>query len=369
MSGRSDIAAIFNRRPRRKPVVSIRISPWFLDAKQRGAAPDAWLGMTEEELQLHLGFAVAARFRGYVDIEFPDAKRAVTEADGSITTTIGLPGRTLTSVSRITPEMAAAGLRPHLTETMLKSNDDFRALIKAFEGAEVACREDAYRAFDEATGETGAPMLILGCCPAHLVAIQYLGYERFFLDQVDRPDLLDRLIGAIHAVYREQVWPRVEASSAQFVLHGAHFSQSMTPPPIFERHFAPYFEAFNARMAAAGKWVCFHSDSDLGALIPRAAELGFDCADCLATTPLVPETLRDYVNAWDGKVVAWGGLPSVIFDPSFPRKEFDPYVRDTLAFASGRGDVIVGVGDMVMPGAEWERLAFLSEVLASYGTA
>ena len=368
MSGRSDIVDLFERRPRRKPVVCLRLSSWLQDAKQRGGAPEAWLGMTEEELQLSLGFAVAARFRGYVNIEFPGARRTVTEEGGAITTTLELPGRTLTSVSRITPEMASAGLRPHLTETMLKSDDDYRALIAAFESAEVACGEEAFRAFDEATGESGLPMLILGCCPAHLIAITYLGYERFFLDQIDRPELLDALIDAVTVVYRERVWPRVEASSARLLLHGAHFSQSMTPPPIFERWFAPYFEPFNARMREAGKWVCFHSDADLGRLIPRAAELGFDCADCLATTPLVSETLQDYVNAWDGKVVAWGGLPSVIFDASFPRDEFDQYVRETLGFASGRGDVIIGVGDMIMPGAEWERLAFLSEALATCET-
>ena len=364
MNGRQAITDVFERKTPDRPVVCIRLEQWHKDALSRNTLPDEIAGLTLEEIQVRLGFAVAARFRGYATVEFECAECSRTEADGIITETIRGGGRELVSTSRLTPDMIAAGMGSHITKYVCESDDDYRALIAAWESARVTVNEDAFRAFDEATGDTGLPMAILGGCPAHEVPLRYTGYEQFYLDRVDRPDLQAKLIETMESVYREQLWPQVARGRAQLLLHGAHFSQSMTPPPFFEKHMAPYFADFNAAMHAAGKWTCFHSDADLCALIPRIPEIGFDCADCLATAPLVPETLADYVNAWQGKVIAWGALPSMIFPPTFPQRDYEEQVARVVDFARGRNDVILGSGDIVMPDTPWERLVYLAEAVA-----
>ena len=103
------------------------------------------------------------------------------------------------------------------------------------------------------------------------------------------------------------------------------------------------------------KKVLFHSDSDLGSLAPLMLEAGFDGADCLATQPLVKETIEDYLKVWDGRIVCWGGLPSMIFDTSYPRREYEQAVRSLVKLTKGRSDFIFGASDHVMPGAPWER--------------
>lgn len=314
-----------------------------------------------------LGFPVAARFRNCFQFRFEAAHWTRQEEDGYTTTTCRVSNHTLKSVEQLTPDMAAAGMLPHVIEYLCKTAADYRALITAWESCRVTAREDEFRAFDTRIGEDGLPMLIMNACPAHHVALNYTGYERFYLDQMDEPELLDQLIQTIARIYREQMWPLAAQSSAKLLLHGAHFSAAMTPPPIFEKYFVPYFVDFNAAMQAAGKWVCFHSDAALDILLPRIPEMGFDAADCLAAAPLVKETLADYVEIWGGKVIAWGGLPSVIFPPTFPLQEYKDYVLSALAFASGRNDVILGSGDIVMPGTPWERLVFLSEAARGQG--
>ena len=366
-NGRDAICSVFNRHAPPRPIVCIRLDQWHQDAAHRKTLPPELAAKSVHEIARILGFPAAARFRGYLDFKFEAAHWTRSEADGSIVTTCRVGNHTMRSVERLTPDMVAAGMMPHVTEHLCRTDADYKALITAWQSCHVAANEAAFGDFDRRVGDDGLPMLILHGCPAHMVALSYTGYERFYLDLVDRPDVLDTLIQTIDRVYREQVWPLAAESSAKLLLHGSHFSAAMTPPPIFERYFMPYFTDFNAAMHAADKWVCFHGDADLGILTPRIPEIGFDGADCLATAPLVKETLADYVAIWRGKVVAWGGLPSVIFPPTFPERAYKEYVMHALHFARGRNDVILGSGDIVMPGTPWERLLLLSKAASLNG--
>ena len=360
-NARDAICSIFNRNIPSQPIVCIRLDLWHKDAVHRNTLPGELTSKSVEEIARVLGFPAAARFRDYFQFAFDAAHWTRTQTKECITNTCRVGNHTMTSVERATPDMIAAGMLPHVTEHLCKTAEDYKALITAWESCRLVANERGFRDFDAHIGDAGLPMLILKMSPAHEVALNYTGYERFYLDRMDQPDLLDKQIQTIERTYREQMWPLVAQSSARLLLHGAHFSAAMTPPPIFEKYFMPYFTDFNAAMHAAAKWVYFHSDADLDILIPLIPEMGFDGADCLATAPLVKETLADYVNVWNGKVVAWGGLASVIFPPTFPEREYREYVTSALEFARGRNDVILGSGDIVMPGTPWDRLVFLSE--------
>jgi hypothetical protein len=363
MTGRGAIAHVFGGGPPARPVVCVRMRLWHQDALARGALPDDVSGLTRHKLASHLGFAAAVRHREYLRFDFERAERR-SRQEGDVTTDeLVLPGRTLTTVSRATPEMVRAGMRGHIVKHALDSPDDYQALTEAFESVRIEIDDQGFAALDAESGDRGLPMAILGVSPAHRVALEYAGYERFYYHLHDHPGLVADLIGAIDRRWREDLWPKVAAGPARLILHGAHFSQSMTPRPVFRRYFAPYFHDFVAEMHAAGKWVCCHSDTDLGELMADVADAGFDCAECLATAPLVPETLSEYTDAWAGRIIAWGGLPSVIFDPTYPMADYCRLVREVLCFAQGRRDVVIGASDNVMPGAEWRRLEFLAEAL------
>lgn len=78
-------------------------------------------------------------------------------------------------------------------------------------------------------------------------------------------------------------------------------------------------------------------------------------------------SLEEHLAAWQGRMVCWGGLPGLLLDPSCPLKTFSAHVDRLRAVATGRRDVIVGVSDNVMPGAQWERLRHVSEVFCKEG--
>jgi len=367
MDRREALLRTLRREPVEETPVSLRLELWYADSAARGALPDEVAGCSCAEIEDHLGWGRTARLRGYATVKLPDAEVA-TSTEGDVQTKQWrLPGRTLTQHARRTEEMARQGIKEHVVEYPLKEAADYEALTAAFRGAEVRLREDAFRELDAATGDAGLPIAILHSCPAHKVMLEYAGYEQFYLHRADFPEAVDGLIAAIDAAYRERMWPLVAAGPAEVILHGNHFSGAVTPPPVFGRWFAPYFRDFNRLMHESGKMVCFHGDSDMGGLLEDILDCGFDCADCLATAPLVAETLEDYFDAWQGRVVCWGGLPGTIFDPTFPAEGFRRHVDRTLAAARGRGDFILGASDNVMPGAQWERLLYVARAAGTIG--
>ena len=353
---------VFAGRRSDRPPVSIRLDLWRRDAKATGALPDEVRGMTPEAIEDRLGFARAARFRGGPVLRLAEGEIVTQENGAEIRTEYRLPTRTLTMVLLQTEANRRAGIQPHIVHYPLSSKEDCTALTEALQGARLLMDPAGFDALDEATGDAGLPMYIMGPCPAHHVMLRLSGYGNFYYHQADFPAEMDALIQALDVLWRRDLWPPVAASRAELVLHGAHFSSQMTPPPLFERYFLPYFVEFNRVMHAAGKKVLWHSDADVGGLLQHVLDAGFDGADCLATAPLVEETLQNYLDSWQGRIVCWGALPSVILDATYPMDAFKEYVNATARVAAGRSDVIIGASDNVMPGAPWEKLRYVKEV-------
>ena len=360
-NSRENIINVFEKKSSDKLVASMRLDLWYNHAKNNGTLPSEVKDMSVEEIEMFLGFAQTARFRSFFNVHFLDTSQSETLKGDEIHFNTVLPNHTLTTVSKLTQDMANAGMLSHVVKYPVVTNNDYKALTEAYLSAEIKINESEFRAFDIATGEHGLPMCILGVCPAHLVALNYTGYEQFYFDQIDRPELLNALIDAIDNLFRKNLWPAIMDSNAKLILHGAHFSASMTPKPIFDRYFVPYFSEFNALMHKYGKFVGFHGDANLSGLTPLIPKVGFDYVDCLATKPLVEESLCDYTSVWKGTVICWGGLPSVIFDQSYDESEYEEIVRNVIDFSKGRDDIILGASDNILPGTPWERLTWLAE--------
>lgn len=258
--------------------------------------------------------------------------------------------------------MERMGLRSHSLAYPLCTREDYLTLLDHVGGAHLEFAPGSFADFDAATGDAGLPMLIVGGCPAHMLMISWAGYENFYLHLADFGDVVEKLIAEMARIFRRDLWPYVQASGAKLILHGTHFSTQMTPRPIFRQYFLPYFRDFNEQMHRDGRKVVFHADAECSGLIADVLEARFDGADCLATAPLVTTRLEDYLQAWQGKIVCWGGLPSTIFDPTFPADKYEPHVRQVIQVMRGRSDCILGASDNVMPGADWRRLRLLAEL-------
>ncbi|MHC4873161.1 MAG: hypothetical protein ACYTFY_15065 [Planctomycetota bacterium] len=366
MTNREKIQAIFNGDSVEGIVVSIRIDLWHNQLLSEGNVPAEIEGMDFEEVEDYLGFARSARFRSYPSLTFEGGEYEKQIDGENISETFKFESRTLSRHEIHTEEQKKKGMKGHVTEYPLKAEDDYKALCDNLASAKFEFKNgvEEFKEYDAATGDKGLPQLCINACPAHRLMLDWAGYENFYFHMMDFPETVDKTIAALDKVYRQDIWQLALDCPAEIINHGAHFSSQMTPPPIFEQYFKPYFKEFNNLMHNNDKKVLWHSDAEMSALLDAVLELGFDSSDCLATDPLVDTTLEDYINTWQGKIICWGGLPSVIFDPSYPMADYKKYIDKTVKIAAERNDVILGASDNVMPGAEWERLIYLRDAVS-----
>ena len=362
LSRRARIRRAFEGMPSEVPPVTLRMDLWHNHAKCAGSLPEEIRSSSLEQIEDMLRFCRSTRFKANPRIEFPEGWVSEESYGGITTTTYRLPGATLQKVCRLSEEEKRSGMRGQIVRYPVSAECECRALISALENASIASDIDGFDQFDRDAGEAGLPLLILGSCPAHFVMLELMGYENFYYGIADYPDVLDALIETLEQKYRAEIWGPVMVSSAELVMHGNHFSSATTPPPIFRRHFLPYFAEFIAKAHGAGKYVVWHADAEMNSLLHDVMDAGFDGSDCLATEPLVRQTIEGYYAEWQGRIVCWGGIPSVLFNPEYPEDVFIDHLRHLREFTSGKCGFIVAVSDNVMPGGLWERILAVREV-------
>lgn len=361
MSVQEDFLAVLEgRKPRHLPVVC-RLDLWHRAAVQRGSLPAAVRQLSLDELQLHLGMGVSARQGCSVLRQFrPPVTYRREQHELELREWWDTPIGSLHRRSMWTAEDAALGMAPRIERYPVQTPEDYARFEQVMAHVQFTSHQVAAQAYVQQIGARGVCMDMLGANPAHELMLLWVGYERFYLDMVDYPEVVEQAIAAAEQAY-ERMWPLAAASPFPLVLHGVNFDSATTPPPLFRRCFLPYLQRFNRAMHAAGKRTVFHGDGDQSQLLDLLLEAEYDVADCLAVAPLGRLTLADALAAWRGRIVIWGGMPSPLLEAQVPRETFAAH-REMLTAAARDGGVIVGIADQAMPGSQWERLAALGAV-------
>jgi len=347
----------------RVPMVS-RLDIWHQAATSAGTLPGELAGLTLPEIEQKLGMGRSARFRDFCSETREKVTQTVQVEGDKTISSIEVDGHLLREIALLPDEHKRMGLLPQVRKHLLETDDDYRAMIRVWERTTLVAHHDACDDFDRQTGSRGLPVLVFTLTPFHRIMLEYAGYERFFLHQVDFPDLVEELQRVMEARY-EAFWPELARSSMRLILHGAHWSSQMTPPPVFEKSFVPYVRRFTDAMHRASKKCACHADADLTGLLDAVLRTGMDVAECFACHPLVPLTLREARARWGSRVVIWGGFPSTLLGPSASEAQFHAYLDEFVDEISDGRAIIVGVSDNVMPDTQWERLVELCRRVAA----
>lgn len=356
MTHRERFRTVLRRRvPDRIPMVT-RLDIWYAAASRDGTLPPECRGLSIHEIESRLGMGRSARFRDFHKLVF-DGVKIMERPDGPrVHTELTVGRRMLRKTLTRSPGQYQHVMRRRVTEYYLKSAEDYATMTALWQNARWEVDHAAFDKFDRDVGDAGPPVMILGPGPIHKIMIDYAGYENFYLHLADFPEKVEGLLRVMGDRYKE-LWREAAKSSAELVLHGAHWSGHMTPAPVFRKYFLPYFSRFTEVMHKAGKQCVFHADADLAGLVNLVGDTGMDVADCFACAPLVRLELREARRVWGDRVVIWGGVPSTILLPSCPEAEFRRYLGDFLAEVADGRAVIVGVSDNVMPDTDYARLA------------
>jgi hypothetical protein len=252
-------------------------------------------------------------------------------------------------------------------EHPIHSVDDYKVLEYIAEHTYYDPCYNDYLAYEAAVGDEGYPMVSCGDVPFHYFLLHLAGYNQAYFEMVDHAEEFEHLIAVMEQVDRERLWPVVADSPARLILHGVHFDSQMTPPHMFRKYMTPYYKDFSALLHARGKSLVWHADDDSKDILAEVKDAGFDMSECFCTAPMVEVTLEEARAAWKSNVAIFGGVPSIILEPTFPEAEFEEYMRGVFRTIAPGDGFILGVADNVMPTSIIERVERISDLVEQHG--
>ena len=346
---------------------SFRIDLWYRACRGQGRLPEKYRGFTQREIELDLGMAICPRVK-ILDERLVDTETQTrTEGKCTLTEYITPVGKVSTKHC-LTEKLEEIGIEtPLQIEYMIKTVRDYSVVEYIIEHTEYLPQYEVYLATQEEIGDEGIPVVLLPDCPTHEIMRNYIGYEKFFYELNDHPERIEHLIRILTQKMEEMLEVVIQSPGLVFI-HGEHFDSQMTPPPLFERYFLPYYRKVSSLFKKHGKWLSFHLDANSRLLLPYILKTGMRLADCFTTEPMVDCTLSEARRIWGERVVIWGGIPSIILCPDLCSEgEFQHYLAETLRVIAPGKAFILGVADNVVPEASFDRLLQVTELIDRRG--
>jgi len=256
---------------------------------------------------------------------------------------------------------------PLQIECTIKTASDYSVAEYIIEHTKYLPRYEIYLATQEEIGDEGIPVILLPDCPINEIMRNYIGYEKFFYELNDHPERIEHLLRILTQKMEEMLEIVIKSPGLVFI-HGQHFDSQMTPPPLFEKYFLPYYQKVSSLFKKHGKWLSFHLDANSRLLLPYILKTGMRLADCFTTEPMVDCTLSEARKIWDNRVVIWGGIPSIILCPDLcSEEEFQHYLVEIFRVIAPGKAFIFGVADNVVPEASFDRLLQVIELIDRRG--
>jgi len=189
--------------------------------------------------------------------------------------------------------------------------------------------------------------------------------DQFFYSLHDYPATVEKLADQMEPYY--QAIKAIAADSpAEVVLLGSNYDESLTPPPFFRKYLLPPLREYAETLHRKGKYLMTHTDGENRLLLPLYREAGFDIADSLCPYPMTRCRLEEIREAFADRITIWGGIPSILLcadKASFG--EFKQFIDDVLMRYGHQSHFVLGVSDMVTADAEWDRVRYIADKVAS----
>lgn len=366
-----------------------RLDLWYNANRHAGTLPARWREASLMDIVRDLGVGFHAVIPDFLDTEEPDeafdralgldhvknqpyrlrfqkTRRVVEHGEDRSRVIYKLPQGELSAVLRHDEGMRRAGATlMHVEEQVVKTVDDYALVAALFEDVVVEPNQERYRQFRAEVGDEGVVVALgnVAASPVHHLLKELVPYDRLYFDLYDHPGVIAETARRMEP-YFAQVTAACAQSDAELVLTGANYDLMITPPPLFERHLAPWLKETADALHAAGKLLVTHTDGENEQLNHFYVECGVDVADSVCPAPMTRLSLADYRHDFGVRPAIWGGLCSVCVLPqSMTDAQFEAHVESAVdAVGDGRG-IVFSLADTTPPGASLERIKWIGERL------
>ena len=103
-------------------------------------------------------------------------------------------------------------------------------------------------------------------------------------------------------------------------------------------------------------------------LIPFFLDTHVDVFEAWTPAPMTLVTNAELKKALGDKATIWGGIPAILFEPTYSDEEFDSYIINLFKEIALGYRFIVGMGDNVPFDGKIERVRRVVELIDKYGT-
>ena len=315
------------------------------------------------ELTVEFNGAVVSRITDPC-MSFPRAGEVIVRGRvGEQRITFQTPVGTAQIIYRSTPELLDCGVTvPYLGKHILADESDFDTVKWILNHADLVPAFEDFDSIDAELGDDGFTIGMLARVPFQRLLLDFMGEERAFYWMLDDPRRFQYLLELLTEHGRRMLELALE-SSAPMLEFPDNFDGMITSPNLFREHCMPFLQESADKVHACGRFLGSHMDGDMRPLLHLVPETGVDVAESFSPAPLSSLTFEEAWNAWRGKVLMWGAIPSPIFEGIVPEHEFETAVADMLDLIGDDGRIILGIGDQAVGATLIERMRRVSEML------
>jgi uroporphyrinogen-III decarboxylase len=346
-----------------------RMELWYNYHRSQGMLPHPYEKASLWDIQRDLGigiFGYGVEDARCYRLLHRDVEVEKTTQGGVTVTRYRTPHGTLTCQDTMARELKEAALGGARTEYPFKSAKDYDALQFFIEHTEVVENYDPFGELVDAIGTDGLAMPSVGHLPAHQLMIYLMGYETFYYELHDRPARVEALMQALTEQQR-RILAVLKDSPAQAVQVGGNYDESITPPQIFDRFFAPLYREARQMLSSAEKRLVVHGDGEMRSLLGRLADCGVEVVEAFTPKPMTSIDIAETRRLWKDRVTMWGGLATVIFTDAFSDDEFEGFLEDLFQAVAPGDRFILGFGDNVPTDASFDRIKRVARYWADHG--
>lgn len=369
-----------------------RLDIWYNANLKRGTLPEEFRFFSLREIAEHIGVGFHAVIPDFVrtgneaDLhhralgfynnpdfpyraDFSAVRYQVVKEPETLTTIYSTSAGDVVTRIRYGADFLDSGLSiPDILEPAIKEMEDYARVAEVFSKVRIVPTPEAYAAYQARIGGQGVAVayVSLAASPVQHIMRDLRKTEPFFFDLLDTPEPVQSLAEPLAELYDSMMDAAVQ-TSAEVVILGANYDDTITYPPFFEEYIQPWLCKAGDRLHDAGKLLLTHTDGENRQLIDSYLRSNFDIADSICPAPMTKVSLHNYRQAFGHSITIWGGIPSVIMlKQSCNEATFRAHI-DTLLTESGPyNHLILSVADTLPPDAEFSRVLYIRDQVAKF---
>jgi 5-methyltetrahydrofolate--homocysteine methyltransferase len=203
----------------------------------------------------------------------------------------------------------------------------------------------------------------------HFVQKTFLDATEFYLHYHDFPNEIAELIEVLDPVYRRLI-DILAGSPADAVLWSANVDDMITYPAYYEKDILPWCRRAGQTLHDAGILTMVHPDGENRGLMDLIPQSEMDIADAVTPYPMTKIDIAEYYERWcrSGNMTIQGGIPEMfLLEESTTRDELKNYIDHLLKVITPGTRFIASIGDTTPPNADFDRLLYIGERIATEG--